>query len=127
MDDLAETLMASLPGQPVKNVTVRGRVRVDKPHPRRREKAGDFIDMADLRVTLAARSIWAGWTPGVVVKVTLASGAVVTSPWVERLTCCDLHGRNCEPPSELCCEYCGEAYHPKHAIQPCVLDGGDRD
>jgi hypothetical protein len=28
--------------------------------------------------------------------------------------CCDLHGRNCEPPSELCCERCTEARHPAH-------------
>lgn len=27
------------------------------------------------------------------------------------MTCCDLHGRNCEPPSELCCEGCTEAAH----------------
>jgi hypothetical protein len=26
-------------------------------------------------------------------------------------TCCDLHGRNCEPPSELCCCACTEARH----------------
>lgn len=25
--------------------------------------------------------------------------------------CCDLHGRNCEPPSELCCENCTEVHH----------------
>lgn len=25
--------------------------------------------------------------------------------------CCDLHGRNCEPPSELCCRECTEARH----------------
>lgn len=31
------------------------------------------------------------------------------------MTCCDLHGRNCEPPSELCCERCTEATHPAHA------------
>jgi hypothetical protein len=30
-------------------------------------------------------------------------------------TCCDLHSRNCEPPSELCCEGCTEAAHPAHA------------
>jgi hypothetical protein len=33
---------------------------------------------------------------------------------LDRLTgnmCCDLHGRNCEPPSELCCEDCTEARH----------------
>lgn len=29
--------------------------------------------------------------------------------------CCDLHGRNCEPPSELCCQHCTEASHPDHA------------
>jgi hypothetical protein len=28
--------------------------------------------------------------------------------------CCDLHGRNCEPPSELCCQDCTEANHPDH-------------
>ena len=27
------------------------------------------------------------------------------------MTCCDLHGRNCEPPSELCCWQCTEAQH----------------
>lgn len=25
--------------------------------------------------------------------------------------CCDLHGRTCEPPSELCCHRCTEAVH----------------
>ena len=25
--------------------------------------------------------------------------------------CCDLHGRNCEVPGELCCEGCTEARH----------------
>lgn len=28
--------------------------------------------------------------------------------------CCDLHNRNCEPPSELCCERCTEGAHPGH-------------
>jgi hypothetical protein len=28
--------------------------------------------------------------------------------------CCDIHGRNCEPPSELCCRFCTEAAHPEH-------------
>jgi len=28
--------------------------------------------------------------------------------------CCDLHNRNCEPPSELCCWECTEATHPDH-------------
>src|ERR1017187_6083482 len=27
------------------------------------------------------------------------------------ITCCDLHGRNCEPPGELCCWECTEARH----------------
>lgn len=26
-------------------------------------------------------------------------------------SCCDLHGPNCEPPSELCCEDCTEEHH----------------
>jgi hypothetical protein len=33
---------------------------------------------------------------------------------IDRLTgnmCCDLHGRNCEPPGDLCCEDCTEARH----------------
>lgn len=25
--------------------------------------------------------------------------------------CCDLHGRNCEPPGDLCCRECTEARH----------------
>jgi hypothetical protein len=29
--------------------------------------------------------------------------------------CCDLHNRNCEPPSELCCDQCSEWDHPSHA------------
>jgi len=28
--------------------------------------------------------------------------------------CCDLHGRNCEPPSEICCDQCTEMAHPMH-------------
>jgi hypothetical protein len=28
--------------------------------------------------------------------------------------CCDLHGRNCEPPCELCCHDCTESDHPRH-------------
>lgn len=28
--------------------------------------------------------------------------------------CCDLHGRNCEPPSELCCGACTERNHFDH-------------
>lgn len=27
------------------------------------------------------------------------------------IRCCDLHGRNCEPPSELCCYLCTEERH----------------
>ena len=32
----------------------------------------------------------------------------------EARLCCDLHNRNCEPPSELCCWQCTEAVHPAH-------------
>ncbi len=45
--------------------------------------------------------------------------------------CCDLHNKNCEPPSELCCNGCTEASHPHHRRgERCVLDsnpskGGD--
>jgi hypothetical protein len=31
------------------------------------------------------------------------------------VACCDLHGRFCEPPSELCCYACTEGTHPLHA------------
>jgi hypothetical protein len=37
--------------------------------------------------------------------------------------CCDLHGFNCEPPSELCCHACTEARHPNHPPgEQCVLE-----
>lgn len=32
--------------------------------------------------------------------------------------CCDIHGRNCEPPSELCCDLCTEFHHGMHADPP---------
>ena len=36
--------------------------------------------------------------------------------------CCDLHNRNCEPPSELCCWECAEVDHPEHrGGTACVL------
>ncbi|HEU4543315.1 MAG TPA: hypothetical protein VFR23_19450 [Jiangellaceae bacterium] len=39
--------------------------------------------------------------------------------------CCDLHNRNCEPPSELCCWACTEANHPNHLPRErCVMGGG---
>lgn len=31
-----------------------------------------------------------------------------------RIPCCDMHNRNCEPPSELCCHECTEVDHPGH-------------
>lgn len=38
--------------------------------------------------------------------------------------CCDLHNRNCEPPSELCCWRCTESQHPWHADgSECALTG----
>lgn len=120
-DEAAEALQASIRHLAVANVEVCWKVRVDEPHPRRSEKAGDLILMADGRVALASRRIWAGWTPGYELHVFLADGTRVIGPWRERLVCCDLHNVNCEPPSELCCEYCSEAFHPKHAIMPCVL------
>lgn len=37
--------------------------------------------------------------------------------------CCDLHNRNCEPPSELCCGHCTEASHPNHPPgEQCVME-----
>jgi hypothetical protein len=32
--------------------------------------------------------------------------------------CCDMHNRNCEPPSELCCGECTEIHHGIHADPP---------
>lgn len=41
--------------------------------------------------------------------------------------CCDMHNRNCEPPSELCCWECTEAGHNGPGPHPdgtaCVLAG----
>ena len=48
--------------------------------------------------------------------------------------CCDSHNAHCEPPNELCCQYCTEACHGMHAHDgmlalshhdgaACVLDG----
>jgi hypothetical protein len=118
----ADALLMKLADVPLASVAVRWRVRVDEPHPRRREKIGDFIDFGDGHTALAARYIWSGWTPGYVLHIAYTDGTTVTGPWSEQLVCCDMHNRHCEPPSELCCEYCAEAFHPKHAVMPCVLD-----
>ena len=43
-----------------------------------------------------------------------AQDALLADDWagvVDESRCCDMHGRNCEPPSELCCEECTEARH----------------
>lgn len=42
------------------------------------------------------------------------AAAVDALPQPVAAQCCDLHGRNCEPPSELCCWSCTEASHPEH-------------
>lgn len=60
--------------------------------------------------------------------IAIASGGRIDTPTIDRLRralgmrgtwptgCrCDLHGRTCEPPSELCCEKCTETQHPDHA------------
>lgn len=36
------------------------------------------------------------------------------NPFIGMGPCCDMHGRNCEPPSELCCRWCTEVTHPDH-------------
>lgn len=39
------------------------------------------------------------------------------------MACCDLHNKLCEPPGDLCCEYCSEWLHPNHPFGVlCVLD-----
>lgn len=43
-----------------------------------------------------------------------AQDAVLADDWVlvpDETACCDLHGRNCEPLGDLCCEECTEARH----------------
>ena len=51
----------------------------------------------------------------------LPSDIVTRIEW-RYLGCCDLHNRNCEPPSELCCRDCTEANHPMHSPgERCVM------
>jgi hypothetical protein len=38
-------------------------VRVDRPHPRRKEEVGDYIRLADRRVAEYGPRIWDGWMP----------------------------------------------------------------
>lgn len=55
--------------------------------------------------------------PSVAVEPPAAPGASTATPEAAEAefgACCDLHGRNCEPPSELCCEGCTEVRHPFH-------------
>lgn len=43
-----------------------------------------------------------------------AQDALLAEDWAtvpDADRCCDMHNRNCEPPSELCCENCTEARH----------------
>jgi hypothetical protein len=46
------------------------------------------------------------------------------APWLAApmTPCCSMHNRNCEPPSELCCERCTEYHHGPHI---CALPGGN--
>lgn len=52
-----------------------------------------------------------------------AIGSPVTDPGLpDRISspCCADHGRECEPPYELCCGLCTEADHPQHILLgPC--------
>ena len=73
------------------------------------------------------------WNDRVINRVQLVTDPVMTAlyirrhprPWGKiefgrRLPCCDMHNRNCEPPSELCCHECTEVDHPGHQwIGPC--------
>ena len=60
----------------------------------------------------------AAWDVGRCIPAELTAGPVRPDDrggWIlEPKPCCDLHGRNCEPPSELCCFLCTEADHPTH-------------
>lgn len=47
----------------VGKTTVEWAVRVDVPHPKRREKAGDVITGLAPETVKAAREVWEGWTP----------------------------------------------------------------
>jgi hypothetical protein len=56
-------------------------------------------------------------------EVEILDARPAPGPEAIEAACCDLHGRNCEPPSELCCEGCSEAAHPRHAPGvPCVME-----
>lgn len=56
--------------------------------------------------------------------------AVADAVREEVCTCCDIHSRNCEPPSELCCWRCTESQHDTFPIphadgSECVLRAKD--
>lgn len=38
-------------------------VRVDRPHPKRNEKAGDYIRLADEQIARYGPRVWDGWVP----------------------------------------------------------------
>jgi hypothetical protein len=49
--------------------------------------------------------------------------AIILLTLIDRLRggCCEFHNANCEPPSELCCDWCSERAHPDHLLAACVL------
>lgn len=71
------------------------------------------------RAVVDAARAWRKERPLGVITATPSAAALVAAvdalPQPAGATCCDLHGRNCEPPSELCCRHCTEASHPEHA------------
>jgi hypothetical protein len=69
------------------------------------------------RITAAVEAVLAHGEPVVITAGHLTAEMVdveLIRAALARPACCDLHGRNCEPPSELCCSSCTEVAHPLH-------------
>jgi hypothetical protein len=60
---LADAILAAI--QPVldEGVTIEWGIRVDVPHPRRSEKAGEIMTHFDEQKSRRCKEIWDGWTP----------------------------------------------------------------
>jgi len=56
-------------------------IRVDEPHPRRHEKAGDLMTHFSAPHSRRCREVWAGWTPMRRTVTTFADGSTYTSAW----------------------------------------------
>lgn len=92
-----------------------------------RLRNGQWRSTDGCRSRVTGQGRWAAEPPedrGPYVRVELVP--VVCDPAVGVIgdqRCCDLHGRHCEPPGDLCCGDCTEGQHPWHAPGVrCVLE-----